>query len=191
MNIREFSEKLSKLYVEMSAAFSTYHQSTGWNCLSGCGKCCLNPDVEATLFEMIPMALSIYDEGTFDEWVNKLETTEQVYCLVYDKHDDSGKGMCSRYQDRPSLCRMFGVAGYFNKNHELTLSVCKLIRDEYKITELPVNLDQETTPNFAQWSYKMASLEQKLIQEKMPINKALLAALQKVALYAQYQNAES
>lgn len=188
MNIREFSEKLSKLYKEMSDSFSTYQSSTGWNCLSHCGKCCLNPDVEATLLEMIPMALRIYDEGTFDEWVQKLETSEQQYCLVYQPGASEGQGQCGRYQDRPSLCRMFGVAGYFDKNHDLTLSICKLIRDEYKIETVPTKLDPEKTPNFSQWSYKMAGLDQKLIQEKMPINQALLFALQKVALYAQYQD---
>lgn len=188
MNIREFSNQLLKLYQEMSDSFSSYQNSTRWSCLAGCGKCCLNPDVEATLFEMIPMALRIYDEGLFDEWVEKLETSEQEYCLLYKPGDGEGKGRCGSYADRPSLCRMFGVAGYYNKNQELTLSICKLIRDEYKITELPVGLNQDTTPNFAQWSYRMATLDQKLIQEKMPINKALLAALQKVGLYAQYQD---
>lgn len=184
MNIREFSHNLQKLYQEMSDTFTTYQSGTGWNCLAGCGRCCLNPDIEATMFEMIPMALSIYDEGTLEEWMEKLQTTTQSHCLIYQ---DGNSGSCGSYQNRPSVCRMFGVAGYKNKESKVSLSVCKYIRDEYKLDTLPDNLDPATTPMMIEWSYKLANLDPRLIQNKMPINQALLFALEKVALYAQYQ----
>lgn len=187
MNIREFSHNLLKLYQEMSDSFSSYQHSTGWNCLAGCGRCCLNPEVEATMFEMIPMALAIYDEGKLEEWMNRLETTTQAHCLVYVQGSSEMEGRCGRYQVRPSLCRMFGVSGYKNKEAEITLSICKYIKDEYNIESVPTRLNPETTPLMIEWSYKLAGLDPRLIQEKMPINRALLFALEKVALYAQYQ----
>lgn len=187
MNIREFSHNLLKLYQEMSDSFATYQSGTGWNCLAGCGRCCLNPEVEATMFEMIPMALAIYDEGTLEEWMEKLQTTTQSHCLVYQQGNSEMEGRCGRYKDRPSLCRMFGVAGYKNKQAEVTLSICKYIKDEYKLENIPTNLDPATTPMMIEWSYKLANLDPRLIQNKMPINQALLFALEKVALYAQYQ----
>lgn len=186
MNIREFSQNLEKLYAEMSLAFGNYQTSTGWNCLPGCGKCCLNPEIEASPLEMIPMALEIYDQGKLEEWIEKLETSTQLSCLVY-AGDESGKGQCSLYNKRPSLCRMFGVAGYKNKKEEITLSVCKYIRQEYRLLEIPTGLPPEETPTFPYWGYRLTTLEQKLLTERVAINQAILLALQKVALYAQYQ----
>lgn len=186
MNIREFSHNLQKLYEEMSASFAAFQSASGWHCMSGCGKCCLNPEIEASPLEMLPMALAIYDNGQLDEWYEKLLTTEQNYCLAY-VGDEKGNGKCGIYQGRPSLCRMFGVAGYKNKHEEITLSVCKYLREEYKIDALPVGLDPESTPTFPYWSYRLSTLDQKLLSERMPINHALKAALEKVALYAQYQ----
>lgn len=187
MNIREFSHNLKNLYQEMSDTFSTYQKSTGWNCLNSCGRCCLNPEIEATLYEMIPMALSIYDEGKLDEWIEKLTTTTQQYCLAYVHGEKEGEGKCGHYHDRPAVCRMFGVAGYRNKKNEVTLSICKFIKENNSITEAPTNLDVNKTPMMVEWSFKLASLDQRLIQEKLPINQALLKALEKVALYAEYQ----
>src|SRR4051812_18901933 len=111
MNIREFSHNLEKLYEEMSSTFSSYQSSTGWSCLSGCGKCCLNPEIEASPLEMIPMALKLYDEGKLEAWIEKLKSTDQEFCLAYEG-DIQGKGKCGQYSTRPSVCRMFGVAGY-------------------------------------------------------------------------------
>jgi Fe-S-cluster containining protein len=190
MNIREFSSNLKKIYEEMSSTFSSYQKTTGWNCLSSCGRCCLNPEVEASLYEMIPMALSIYEEGRLEEWIEKLTSRTQEYCLAYVEGPVVGEGKCGRYEDRPSVCRMFAVGGLRNKKNQVTLSICRYIRDEYNIQNIPVGLSEEETPMMVNWSYKLASLDQRLIQEKMPINRALQMALEKIALYARYHGGE-
>lgn len=187
MNIREFSYNLQKLYQEMSDTFSSYQNKSGLQCMSSCGRCCINPEIEASLYEMIPMALSIYDEGELENWVVKLSTSEQTTCLALIPGQNIGDGKCGQYNGRPSVCRMFGVAGYKNKKHEVTLSICKFLKEHHKLTDPPQNLTADNTPMMTEWSYKLSALEPKLIQERMPINKALLFALQKVALYAQYQ----
>jgi uncharacterized protein len=187
MNIREFSYNLQKIYHEMSASFSSCQKNMGYSCLPSCGRCCLNPEIEASLFEMIPMALAIYEEGKMDEWIEKLSTSAQDYCLAFIPGEKEGEGQCVRYEERPSICRMFGVAGYRNKKNEVTLSICKFIKDHHEIKEIPINLNPHEVPMMMEWSYKLASLDQRLIQEKLPINKALMKALEKVALYAEYR----
>jgi Fe-S-cluster containining protein len=187
MNIREFSHNLEKLYAEMAAVFSSYQGATGLACLAGCGRCCMNPEIEASLYEMIPMALAIYDEGKLDEWVERLEAGGRDNCEAYVSGARDGEGTCGRYNERPSVCRMFGVAGRYDKQGSVTLSICRYIREHHGVAEGPVNLPLAETPMMVDWSYRLAALEPKLIQEKLPINKALLKALQKVALYATYQ----
>lgn len=183
MNIKEFSYNLQNLYQEMSETFSDYQNKSGLNCVISCGgKCCQNPEVEASIFEMLPMAQKILEEGKLDEWVQKLETAEQDFCLIYDQQS----GKCTRYEERPSLCRMFGVAGYKNKRNEVTLSICKFIKESYGVSEVQIT-PNEPVPMLKDWSFKLGSVDHRLIQDKMPINQALYQALMKVALYAQLQ----
>jgi Fe-S-cluster containining protein len=190
MNIREFSQDLQNIYEEMWASFSAYQKNSGLFCLEGCGKCCNNPEVEASVLEMLPLALRMLDENKLEYWLEKLEHPAQNHCLMYVAHSPDGvKGYCGVYKERPSLCRMFGVSGYYNKHREITLSVCKLIKEKYpeltKTRESEVS--EEKTPMLVTWSYRLAQLDPRLIQDRLPINLALKGALEKVALYAQYQ----
>lgn len=188
MNIKEFSHNLLNLYQEMSSTFSNFQNSSSWTCVNACGKCCQNPDVEATLYEMLPMAQKIFDDGLLEEWIEKLEMRDREICMAFQPDLVEGQGKCLFYDERPGVCRMFGVAGYYNKKHEVTLSVCKVIREFHNIKDIPSGLNPETTPIIADWAYRMSSLDQRLVQEKMPVNEALLKALYKIALYSQYQS---
>jgi Fe-S-cluster containining protein len=190
MNIRKFSQELQEIYDEMGAKFSDYQKASGLYCLEGCGKCCTNPELEASVLEMFPLALRIMDENKLEEWLDKLENPVQDFCLMYEPHSEDGsKGRCGAYKERPSVCRMFGVAGYYDKHHEITLSVCKLIREKYpELTKTwESEASPEKTPMLVTWSYRMAQIDPALIQDRMPINQALKKALERVALYAQYQ----
>lgn len=191
MNIREFAFELQNIYDDMGKEFSTYQRESGLLCLEGCGKCCKNPDIEASVLEMIPLALRMFDENRTDEWLEKLENPSQEHCLLYElSSPDGSNGSCKAYKERPSLCRMFGVAGFFNKRGEVTLSVCKYIREarpELAKTR-ESETDPENTPMLSNWSYRMAELDPALIQNKLPINQAFKKALEKVALYALYQD---
>lgn len=189
MNIREFSQDLQNIYDEMWKTFSQYQSSSGLLCLEGCGKCCNNPEVEASVLEMFPLALRILDENKLEEWLGKLENSTQSHCLMYEPHTpDGSKGQCGVYKERPSLCRMFGVSGFYNKHQEVTLSVCKLIREKYPdLTKQRESEVSSKTPMMVTGSYLLANLNPELIQDRMPINLALKRALERIALYAQYQ----
>lgn len=183
MNIREFTFKVKKVYDEMAETFSSYQSQTGLKCLPNCGRCCLNPDVEASILEMLPFALKIYDENKMDEWLLKTENTTQNYCLLFVPTGGEGEGRCGSYNERPGVCRMFGVAGTFNKHHEVTLSICKYIKENQpELTEI-----NSTTPLIPEWSSKLSTLDPDLTQKKVPINQAIHKALEHVAFYAQYQ----
>lgn len=189
MNIREYSVNLLKIYDELGTTFSDYQKGAGLHCLPGCGRCCNNPDIEASMWEMIPLAFKFYQEGKLEEWIEKLEKTPQDTCLLFvPESQDRTKGKCGAYTERPLVCRLFGVAGHYNKHHNVTLSICKYIKQEYpdlaKIVEGEAT--EENTPMLSQGSFKLTQLDPQLIQNRMPVNQALKLALEKVALYAQY-----
>lgn len=187
MNIREFALNLQKLYQEMGQTFSSHQSKVGLSCPSGCGQCCLNPEVDASPWEMLPMAIKIYDEGKLEEWLERLEQTPPGHCLIFE-YQGGRKGFCSSYNERPSLCRMFGVSAYLDKNQNPTLSICKLLKQDYpeKIQQVTKEIDP-TTPKLRDWSIRLTTLHPELIQKRIPINEALKLALQKVAFYAQFQ----
>lgn len=185
MNIREFSFNLQELYAEMSATFSDYQKSSGLNCLASCGRCCTNPDIEASVLEMIPFALKVHDEGTMESWLHEFETNSQDSCLLLKTSDQGATAKCVSYNERPSICRMFGVGGILNKYQEKTLSLCKFIREEHPE---PGFETIQKAPVIADWSHKMGALDPELLKNKRPINEAMHEALKKVAFYAQYQD---
>ena len=49
--LRELSRRVEAVYGEIAETFSTYQQSQGLQCRSGCGECCLAPTIEATVLE--------------------------------------------------------------------------------------------------------------------------------------------
>lgn len=133
--------------------------------------------------EMIPMALKLLDDGKLEEWHTRLQEAEGLPCLIFN-----GKN-CGSYQQRPSLCRMFGVAGYLNKEQHITLSICKFIKEECpELTELALRATGPDTPVMTYWSSRLSTLDPHLIQERQPINRALKMAIEKVALWAQYNH---
>lgn len=190
MNIREFSQDLQNIYEEMGKCFSDYQKASELPCLEGCGKCCTNPEIEASPYEMLPLALKILDEGKLEEWLDRLENPLQDHCLLYQAHSaDGNKGSCGSYQHRPTVCRMFGVSGYYTKHRQITLSICKLIKQKYpeQSQQQQTQVTEEKTPMLVDWTYRLTQLDPQVIQNRMPINQALKKALEKVALYALYQ----
>jgi hypothetical protein len=84
---------------------------------------------------------------------------------------------------------MFGVAGYATKAGQPTLSICKYIRenDPALTKNVEQNIDPKTIPMMATWSSHIAHLGDPAIQRKIPINHAIQQALEKIALFAQFQ----
>jgi len=177
MDIIEFSDKLQKLYDEMSETFSSYQNSTGLTCLPGCGKCCENPEIEVSPLEMIPLALKLIKEERVDEYLDD----NPGICHAYRN------GRCSEYLQRPSVCRMFGAAGYFDKHRQVLISTCQEIKKAHPENFAAAHNDLNA-PMFTHWSAKLSNIDPQILQERFPIRKAARIAIEKVSLYAQYNH---
>jgi Fe-S-cluster containining protein len=178
MNIRDLAFDLQKVYEEMSEAFGGFQSASGLSCLSGCGGCCKNPEIEASLMEMLPWAVKTYDAGEAETWLERLQSSSQASCvfLVNER--------CTSYHERPSVCRMFGVSGYFDKHHQKTLSICKLIREANELKASSVSAEE--SPVMAIWFSKVSNLGSVDDNRRLPINKAMIEALKKVLTYYSY-----
>lgn len=186
MNIREFVHNLQELYEEMGKTFTAFQSSTGLNCPPSCGRCCTNPDIEASVFEMIPMAFKITELGLTEKWLEMLADAEKKPCLAFVSLGPDGQGKCSMYETRPSVCRMFGVAGYYDKNEKITLSICKHLKTQNENSLPPI--ESSKAPVLRDWAARLMQLHPQIIQERKPLNQALRIALEKVALLLDYES---
>lgn len=186
--LRRVSAEIRALYYEMGETFATYQRELGLPCPSGCGGCCLAPTIEASPHEMLPMALTLFDRGLAEETLSALSEAPSLQCIHYKKTSfDGTKGYCQQYETRPTLCRVFGVAGRLNKARERELSVCKVIKSKYgAVTANLGPLERSNAPLMGQWKGEAASIDGPLSKSDLPINEALRISLEKVLLTSQY-----
>ncbi|QBL08450.1 YkgJ family cysteine cluster protein [Rheinheimera sp. D18] len=186
--LRELSRRVEAVYGEIATTFSVYQQQRGLSCRTGCGECCLQPTIEATVLEMLPLALYLFDQGKAEQTLTQLETlTDPQGCFFYQKLSFDGKqGQCSVYQQRPSICRLFGAAGYRDKNGKTALSTCKIIKldQAHAYQESLIALESDPPPLMIMAKEQVNELDYELGKQHLPINQALQQAIEKVLFKA-------
>jgi uncharacterized protein len=190
--LRELSRRVEAVYGEIATTFSAYQQQRGLNCRSGCGECCLQPTIEATVLEMLPLAIYLFDQGKAEQTLAQLEQlTEPQGCLFYQKLSFDGKqGQCSIYPQRPSICRMFGAAGYRDKQGKTSLSACKIIKSDRPIPyqDTLIALQSDPPPMMVMAKEQVNELDYELGKQHLPLNEAIKQALEKVLFKAYYSD---
>lgn len=186
-DFRHLAGKINQEYHAMAIEFRAFQAKAELSCLAGCGKCCNNPDIEASPLEMLPMALDIFDRSTAEQVLEQIENSSS--CLFYyATSSDGAKGFCRSYAQRPSICRMFGAAGFSAKNGEVKLSVCKLIKENASEQYIQAQQQAHCAPRMSDWSAKIRCLHPALGEKQYPLNLALKIMLQKILLIAGYDD---
>ena len=188
MGPKDKSKDILAILKEMGEVFHHFQKETQLECLSGCGKCCLFPDIESTPLECLPLVYDFYSRGELDSLKARIESST-LTCAMWEGNTESGKGQCTAYEVRPSICRMFGVSGYFDKNRKVTLSVCKLIKENspHQIWTSNQNRTADNTPMMAHWYTRIQTLGNADDLRRLPINDAIFEAIKIVELYSQYE----
>lgn len=187
--LRDTASRLMLLNDEIALTYSRYQNDRKLFCRSGCGECCLHPGIEASVLEMLPLALHLYDAGVAESTLEALQQHDKQGCFFYQPSSDDGKkGQCGVYPYRPAVCRMFGAAGYRGREGEVLLSICKVIRSDEPeaVIATQQSLSSETPPMMRNHKAQIAQLDYELSKENMPIKQATEAALEKVLTKAYY-----
>lgn len=201
-------QEMMNMFAEMQQEFSSFEEKSQLKCLTGCGQCCLNPGVETTVLEVLPLAQELFrlannkvdDHSSEDPILRQKaqsiidhcdELKNQSSCMIYQPDEKNPhQGRCGFYNHRPSLCRIFGQMSSYDKWGNKRFSVCKLIKEHHPQRVSEISQDENllsTAPHLSTWFNKIKTLSENPEEVKLrPINQAIYLALMKVGLFQRY-----
>jgi Fe-S-cluster containining protein len=191
LSLIEKVRDVEKVFHDLDEAIAGFQNRSTLHCKSGCGKCCFKPDIEATALEFLPFAHHLYQQGSAYDWFEKLRTSEETVCLILNP-TQAGSGLCSQYEHRGLICRLFGYSARTNKYGGRELVTCQIIKTEQseayeKIQERVRNSD-EPVPVMNQYYMRLHAIDPELARDFYPINLAIRKAIETVLQYYAYRN---
>jgi hypothetical protein len=190
MSIERKVQLVEDLFHQLEQETTAFAKVSGMSCVSGCGKCCTYPDVEASPLEFLPWAFHLFLNGEAENTLLKLKEKNSSTCLIYQPLSIIDQGSCSNYKYRGLICRLFGSAASTDKYGKLRLATCKIIKEGQ--TEA-YNSNQEalskglSVPIFSTYYMQLNQIDFHLGNIILPINKALKIAIEEVLHYYAYR----
>jgi Fe-S-cluster containining protein len=176
------------IYRRLDRKLTAFRRRSGLACLPGCGECCRSTEVEATVLELLPLALDLCRRGKAEETLDRLrDGGEPERCLLFSELP-LGRfgGHCTAYSRRPLLCRLFGFSTVENREDRPELVACRLVRasDPARTGNAAAAAAQGrmAAPLMRDFSLAVYRLDPVLGSGALPINAALHQALERVAL---------
>lgn len=190
MSIAQRVQLVEKLFHQLELESAQFEKTSGLYCVSGCGKCCTYPDVEASPLEFLPWAFHIFKNGEAETTLAKLKETNSPTCSIYKSFSSTGQGTCSNYKYRGLICRLFGFAANTDKYGNLRLATCKIIKEgqakNYNTTAEAISKGLHV-PVFTEYYMQLNQIDFHLGNVIFPINKAQIRALEEVLQYYAYR----
>ena len=192
MSIIRKVKAVERIFNELEEEINNFKSVSNLHCLSGCGKCCTKPDIEASPLEFLPLAFEWFKAGVAHQKLEEVTNSEASVCMIFSPLSVGlpNHGSCSIYSKRGLICRLFGYAATRDKNNMLRLVTCKLIKEDQpahfkEATELISN--GTSVPVFSNYYKKLIQIDFRLSGQLMPINKAIKTALEEVLSYYSYR----
>src|SRR5690606_25630097 len=86
MNLEEKALRVREVFDELQLETDRFISQSKISCIQGCGHCCTNPKVPASILEFLPLAFDLYRKGKAEEFLSLLESaTEDSYCVILKK----------------------------------------------------------------------------------------------------------
>lgn len=190
MTLENKVQLVEGLFDQLEKETNQFQKTSGIGCVSGCGKCCTYPTIEASPLEFLPWAFHLFLSGKAEDMLAKLNSNPSVSCLLLTPVSVLGKGHCGDYKYRGLICRLFGYAANRDKYGNLRLATCKIIKEEqaenYHATNEAIAKGLYV-PIFTDYYMQLNQIDFHLGNKIMPINKALKTALEEVLQYYTYR----
>ncbi len=183
---RQAIRQVLNIYRDVDKETLRFARLTHISCPPLCGLCCQSPKVEASVLEMLPLAVKLWSER---KGMIYLENIEKGYlkkrCFFFTPDPQRIlQGRCGIYQWRPLICRLFGFSVNKNKYGLYAYSGCRTINqalaeerpDLKKLTQSKIRF---TT--MADFTMRLSGISTSSYDIKpLAINTAIKFALEKV-----------
>ncbi len=190
LSLKEKVQAVEGVFVELDSSISRFQNTSTLHCKFGCGKCCFKPDIEASALEFLPFAHHLYENNLAHDWFERLKSTEEDVCLILNP-TQNGAGLCSEYQYRGLICRLFGYSARTNKYGERELVTCQIIKTEQQVAyekASEVVKKEEGVPVMNQYYMQLHAIDPDLARDFYPINIAIRKAIETVLQYYAYRS---
>lgn len=193
MNLLEKSLQVRQVFDELQLETDRFISQSKVSCIQGCGLCCTNPKVSASVIEFLPLAFDLYQKGKAEEFLSLLTSTaEGSYCVILKKMSvDADAGQCSDYHNRGLICRLFASSARKNKTGEKELLMCKKIKEHkkeaYETATVAINQGLDV-PLSSDYYTRLYNIDFNLTQEQVPINIAIRKAIEEVLRHFWYMD---
>lgn len=182
MDLREKAQQVRGLFLELDKEIQRYRDRTGIRCIDNClGWCCNRRDVYTTVLEFLPLAFEIFSSGRVEQTLAILEDRQDNICIFYRREID---GRCSKYENRGLICRLFGFSSIIKKDGSSAHVTCRFIKEKYR------QLSSLSDPDILTSHYyrRLQAIDIRLTQKDIPINEAILSAINMVGIHLRYQS---
>ena len=181
---------IEQLFHQLEKETATFQNNTGLSCLSGCGRCCTHPDIEASPLEFLPWAFHLFLTGEAEKMLQILREIQTPTCVNYQPLTVVGQGHCKTYKYRGLICRLFGYGANTDKYGKLRLATCKIIKEGQaeNFASASEKISQGmSVPVFTEYYMQLNQIDFRLGNIIVPVNKALRLALEEVLQYYAYR----
>ena len=192
MSIENKVRQVEQLFDRLDKEINSFQTQTTLKCISGCGKCCKKPDLEASPLEFLPWAFHLFLNGDVEKTLDQINESDTTICKIYQPLSllDTNKGSCSNYRHRGLICRLFGYAASKDKYGQLRLVTCRIIKEDqtnaYENADNAIK-DGLTIPIFSDYYMNLSQIDIDLGNKIVPVNMALKMAIETVLSYYAYR----
>lgn len=191
MSIERRVRLVEKLFNQLEHESAQFQEDSGLGCISGCGKCCSYPNIEASPLEFLPWAFYLFLNGEAERTLKELGEKNSSICLIYKPLSIVDQGRCGNYKYRGLICRLFGYAANKDKYGNLRLTTCNIIKDgqadNYKTTAEAIEKGLYV-PVFTNYYMQLNQIDFRMGNIMLPVNKALKMAIEEVLQYYSYRD---
>src|SRR5690606_32780092 len=129
MNLLEKSLQVRQVFDELQLETDRFISQSKVSCIQGCGLCCTNPKVSASITEFLPLAFDLYYKGKAEQFLSLLDSaSEDSYCIILKNTSvDADALQCSDYRHRGLICTLFASSHRKINTFYKELLICKKI----------------------------------------------------------------
>ena len=192
MRYRKYAAQVQRVFRRLDRQIAAFQKAAQLRCSPGCGECCRSPEVEATVLEMLPAGLRLWQTGRLQEWLDRLSQKEMPeVCIFFIEHPAApAAGHCSVYPWRPLSCRLFGFSAMVDREGCSELVSCRLIKQDRAqvaaVAAEAVRRGAVAVPLMREYAMGMYRLDPSLGSTLQPINLALRQALERIGFHLQH-----